>query len=288
MGAALGRRTFIKLVAAGGAAVSLPGCGARLGSGEPAWFFTRTERRTLEALAGTLVPEDVTVGAIGAHAVEYIDRFLAAFDNPTPSIYRGGPFSGRAPYPDPETGGPTDRYPRNAFSDLLPLSRLQEASFRILLHGSEAVPGATLNVPAVPAWPGLRTLYRQGLGALRAAARDRVGGFEALDADERLAAFDAGDPAFRSAVLTHLAEGMFCAPEYGGNPGGIAWRDYHYDGDSQPLGYSLYDRRTHTLRDRVDRPNQSRDPDLPGDGLDPGVVEQLTAMMQAVGGKRFF
>jgi hypothetical protein len=133
---------------------------------------------------------------------------------------------------------------------------------------------------------GLRALYREGLAQLRAAAPG--GDFAALDDASRLEAFDAAPPAFQEAVLSHLAEGMFCPPEYGGNRDGIAWRDYHYGGDSQPLGYTLWDRENERLYDRADRPNQSLDPALPNAGFEPAVVQMLEAMLLAQGGKRYF
>src|SRR5260221_13383655 len=119
---ALPRRTFLQLVAAGGAAVSLPWVDqdasgfvvirAPRGRLRPeAHFFTFGERRVVEEMAAAIVPEDRTVGARGTNAVEYIDRFLAAFENEVPTIYRGGPFSGREPFPDAHGGAATRRFP---------------------------------------------------------------------------------------------------------------------------------------------------------------------------------
>jgi len=291
----LPRRTFLKLVAASGAAAALPalpGCVTRarapgLAPGA-AHFFLPGERATAEALAEAILPEGETVGALGANAVEYIDRFLAAFESPVPAIFRGGPFSGRAPWPDPVTGAPGERWPENGFLEILPPTRLQELSFRILLYGSGSVPGGDRNAPIVPSWPGLRALYRAGIADLEAAAGGRARDFSALDFAARLAIFDAGAADFQEAFLTHLAEGMFGPPEYGGNPGGIAWRDYHYDGDSQPLGHTLFDRRTQTLTDRPDQPSLSPDPALPSGDLDPGVQALLASLVDALGGRRFF
>jgi hypothetical protein len=271
----IGRRAFLRLLGASGAAVGLGGlAGCRTPAPAPGpsvpHFLSAAERRTLEALASALIPEDETVGALEAGAVEYVDRFLAAFDAPVPDLYRGGPFSDRNPYPDPRTGRPGNGRPDNAFLEVLPPTRLQVQAFRQLLDGPK----------------GLRALYREGLAALEAAPADAE--FAALDADARLAAFDAAPRAFQEAVLSHLAEGMFCPPEYGGNRGAVAWRDYHYGGDSQPLGYTLWDREHERLHDRPDRPNQSLDPALPNQGFEPAVLQLLEAMVGAQGGRRYF
>jgi hypothetical protein len=290
----IGRRSFLWLLGAGGAAFGLGGlwgCRTPAGSGgasEIARFFSGAERRTLEALAAALIPEDETVGALGAGAVEYVDRFLAAFDAPVPDLFRGGPFSDRNPYPDARSGAAGGRRPANAFLEVIPPTRLQELAFRALLEGPGAAPGAILTASLLPAG-GLRGLYRQGLAGLESAAR--AGGaadFAALDDAARLALFDAAPRDFQDAVLSHLAEGMFCAPEYGGNRAGVAWRDYHYGGDSQPLGHTLWDAEHARLVDRPDSPNQTVDPALPNSGFEPEVLALLEAMVGAQGGKRYF
>ena len=79
-----GRRTFLKLVAAGGAAASLPGWLACNRSTSPpgtrvARFFQPEEWTLIESLADAILPGERGVGAVSAGAVEYIDRFLAAF-----------------------------------------------------------------------------------------------------------------------------------------------------------------------------------------------------------------
>ena len=102
-----------------------------------------------------------------------------------------------------------------------------------------------------------------------------------------LAAFDRTPPAFREALVRHIAEGMFSAPEYGGNLDTVGWRDYGYDGDSQPLGHTLYD-ASGTPRDRPDQPNQTIDPGDPADGFEPAVESFVELIARAQGGKRFF
>lgn len=287
------RRTFLQLMAAGGAAVSvpwLPGCSDRAGGTAPvARFFSAEERTVVEQLATVVVPEDQTVGAAGTHAVEYIDRYLALFDAPVPTIYRGGPFSGRTPFPDPVTGQPSDDFPDDAFLDILPPTRLQELSFRIEIFGSASVANGDINAPLVPPSPGLQALYRDGIDALNAfAATQGAASFADLDDEGKLAAFATTDPEFRDAFLQNLAEGMFGAPEYGGNRDTSGWRDYDYDGDSQPLGHTLYDSVSETLYDRADQPNQTLDPNRQNDGLEPAVESFVTAVALSQGGKRFF
>lgn len=289
------RRTVLKLLALAGTRAWIPaatGCGGDGGGASaaaPARFLTDAERETLEAMAGAILPEDETVGAVEAGAVEYVDRWLAAFDHPQPDVYRGGPFSGRTPYPDPVTGDAGRRFPPNRFREVLPLTRLQELAFRIELYGSADVPGGDVNAGVLPAWPGYRNLYRDGVAQLEQFARDR--GYARLadmPEDARLDALRSTPKAFRDGFVGHLCEGIFCDPIYGGNRDGIAWRDYHFDGDSHPLGHTLFDPVTGEPRDRPDQPNQTLDPALPNDGLEPDVERfiQLVAIFQD--GGRFF
>ena len=286
----LSRRRFLQLTAAGSAATALPwvpGCGDSSSSVAP-HYFDAAQRKIIESMASAISPEDETVGATGCDVVKYIDRTLAAFDAKPPFVYGGGPFSGREPFPDPETGDPTRRFPRNRFLEPLPLTRLQEASFRIELFGSDAVPNANINAPILPPTPGLRALYLEGIAELESAAAEMGADFASLDDDQRLAAFGMTSPDFQEALLLHVAEGMFAAPEYGGNPDGIGWQQHQYDGDSQPLGHTLFDRTTQTLRDRPDQPNQTADPNRPAGPFPPDIESFLTAITAAQGGRRFF
>ncbi len=212
-----------------------------------------------------------------------IDRYLAAFDGPTPLILRGGPFSGRWPFPDPDSGEPSGDFPRNDFLDVLPLTRLQDLAYRIELDGSAAVPGGDINAPLLPPSPGLRRLYRETLAALAAESDD----FPALDDAAVLARLGQTSTAFQTAFLRHLGEGMFGAPEYGGNAGGRGWADYAFDGDSQPLGHTLFD-ADGAPRDRPDQPNQSEDPNRPARAFSPEVERFITAITLGQGGTKFF
>jgi hypothetical protein len=46
------------------------------------------------------------------------------------------------------------------------------------------------------------------------------------------------DPAFLELLHGHCCEGMYGAPEYGGNRDGVGWAYLGRDGDVQPRGYS--------------------------------------------------
>jgi hypothetical protein len=180
----------------------MPGCGDSSSSSVAPHYFDAAQRKVIEAVASAISPEDETVGATGCDVVEYIDRTLAAFDAKPPFVYAGGPFSDREPFPDPESGDPTRRFPRNRFREPLPLTRLQEASFRIELFGSDAVPNGNINAPILPPSPGLRALYSDGIAALESAAAGMgAADFASLDDDQRLAAFGMTSPDFQDALL---------------------------------------------------------------------------------------
>jgi len=55
-----------------------------------------------------------------------------------------------------------------------------------------------------------------------------------------------------------------------------------------PLGHTLFDRTTQTLRDRPDQPNQTADPNRPAGPFPPDIESFLTAITAAQGGRRFF
>ncbi len=290
--APLRRRTLLRIVSAGGVIALAPwpsGCGNADPSGKPlARFLTPDEYRTLEALAEAIVPEGEQIGARGARSLDFIDFLLAAFDNDPPAIYARGPFSGRKPFPAAD-GGPSPDFPENDFETYRPLTRMQEHSMRIDLYGSESVSGGNINAPLVPAWPGLRAIYRAAAATLAAGAEAQgYADLAAVPLAERLGAIEATSPEFRSVFPVNVLQGMFAAPEYGGNADAVAWRDYQWGGDSQPLGYTFYDPATDTLRDNPEQPNQTLDPRWPGRPLEPEVEAFINTITIVQGGQRFF
>jgi len=180
----------------------------------PLWFSDE-EFRILRAVCDCLIPEDETPGAVSAGVPDYIDGLLGAFLVDPPRIWAGGPTSGRH-------GGEA------AFARFHRLSRLDELAWRTRIEGSRGLPEREFNGPVV----GLQERYRSGLAALGAEFCDLA----PEDQDERLRR--TGTHAFTVMVYEHCCEGMYGAPEYGGNRDGVGWRSIEFPGDVQPRGFS--------------------------------------------------
>lgn len=177
-------------------------------------FLTPDELSVLSTVVDRLVPPDGDhPGGSAGGAVSYIDRLLGAFAVDPPAIHGGGPFSGRA-------GG------QPAFSDFLELGPLEELAWRTRIEGSRGITEREFNGPVI----GLQQRYRDGLAAL--GTDFATCGGDAQDA--RLAAVED----FSELVYEHTCEGLYGAPEYGGNPSGVVWEAISYAGDRQPVGYT--------------------------------------------------
>jgi hypothetical protein len=179
----------------------------------PVWFSDE-DFVTLRAACAQLLPshEDAP-GAEEAGVAVYIDTLLGAFTFDPPRIWAGGPTSGRM-------GGDA------RFADFIPLGRLDELAWRMRLEGSRGLPEREFNGPVV----GLQEQYQAGLAGLG-------DDFARVDEAEQRRRLEA-DPAFRDLLYGHCCEGMYGAPEYGGNRNGIGWAAIGRDGDVQPRGYS--------------------------------------------------
>ncbi len=148
-----------------------------------------------------------------AGVADYIDGFLGAFLVDPPRIWAGGPFSGRA-------GGAA------SFLKWTPLTALDELAWRTRIEGSGGRPEREWNGPVI----GFQPRYRDGLAALG-------DDFCSLPADEQDARLDAaGD--FKALLYQHACEGMYGAPEYGGNRDQAGWVAIGFDGDVLPRGYT--------------------------------------------------
>ena len=128
----------------------------------------------------------------------------------------------------------------------------------------------TLDPVARIAWrrrlTGWQQQYRQGSATL-----DKLAGGDFTNAshakqDKILAG--SGASSFTSLLFQHTIEGLYAAPEYGGNRGLAGWKDIGFPGDIQPRGYTP---------DEVSR----------SDGPDPvdntGVVAEVLKLLGALG-----
>lgn len=177
-------------------------------------FLTGAERSVLAAAVDRLVPPaDGHPGAAALGAVDYVDGLLDAFSVDPPRIWAGGPFSGRA-------GG------TGTFDRFMELSPLEELAWRTRIEGSAGIPERERLGPVV----GWQARYRDGLAALGPDFSTLPG--EAQDA--RLAA----DEEFRDLLYEHAVEGVYAAPEYGGNRDLGGWVAIGFPGDVQPRGYT--------------------------------------------------
>ena len=152
-------------------------------------------------------------GALAGGVVDYIDGLLGAFTVDPPRIWARGPTSGRA-------GGEA------AFATFHPLSALDELAWRMRIEGSQGLPEREFNGPVV----GLQQRYREGLAALGS----DFPSLEGAEQDARLRA----DEQFVDLLYGHVCEGMYGAPEYGGNRNLSAWKAIGFDGDVQPRGWT--------------------------------------------------
>lgn len=286
----MSRREFLKIGAAGTAllvtGLGVEGCGEEAAA--PA-YFTAHERDTLAAAASRIVPTDATPGAAEAGVVDYIEQLLTAFDHNPPRIFAGGPFSGRQPYPDNTTGRPSVDVPANAFQRFVPLTRTKEIAWRVRIYGSDSVDGGDVNDAVLGPTKGLRRNYREGLAQLDGTSRQLHGAqFVALAGDRQDEVLKAVPQDFAALLLEHTLEGTYAAPEYGGNRRLIGWRANSFEGDNQPLGYSIYDASIGDYRERPDHPMSTANPDEDFKGLDAVAIEVVSTIALGIGGKQYF
>jgi hypothetical protein len=171
-------------------------------------FFTENEYAVVNAACERVIP-----GASEAAVADYIDGLLGAFAVDPPRIWAGGPFSGRH-------GGDA------GFGAFMPLSPMDELAWRTRIEGSRGIREREFNGPVV----GLQERYREGLAALG----DDFASLAPHIQGARLRVNDA----FTELLYEHACEGMYGAPEYGGNRGLAAWQAIGFEGDVQPRGYT--------------------------------------------------
>jgi hypothetical protein len=177
-------------------------------------FFTAHEAAVVEDATARIAPgprddpaEAGHPGAREADVTGYIDNVLSALPtlDDTPLIFAGGPWSNR------HTSGP------DMMARFIPLDAVAQIAWRRRITG----------------W---QQQYQAGIAALDKAAGDDFTKVSAARQDKILAGAPAA--AFRALLFEHTIEGLYAAPEYGGNRDLAGWTDISYPGDSQPRGYS--------------------------------------------------
>ena len=104
--------------------------------------------------------------------------------------------------------------------------QVARAALRHFENLRRGIPEREFNGPVV----GLQEIYRQGLADLGTEFCDRT----PVEQDGLLR----DHPEFTAVLYGHVCEGMYGAPEYGGNRDGSAWRAIGFDGDVQPRGWT--------------------------------------------------
>lgn len=258
--------------------VLLPGCSDTDTEVPGTGFFTNAERRAVNALANVVIPrEDGSPGGGDLGAAAYIERLLTAFDVDPPALFADGPFSGR-------TAAADGTRPPNDFARFRRIDRVTERAWRIKLYGSKSVEGGSLNAGIVQEVTGLRNLFKDGIGAAVREAKEPI---ETLSPEALRDVFGGLDSELQQAFIDLVPQAAFGAPEYGGNPQGAGWKLVRFEGDTQPLGFSIFDEKTGIYRDRPDVPMAGPGPARDPAPIDPETRKLLTAVVSFTNGKVF-
>ena len=235
----------LPIAVASAAVLGTEGCTSTAPPARTFRFFTGRQAAVVEAATARIAPgpsddpaEAGHPGAREADVTGYIDSMLGALgalDDAGPLVFAGGPWSNR------HTSGP----------DLM-------AHF------------ATLDPVGRIAWrrrlTGWQQQYRQGIATL-----NRLAGGDfttAGHAKQDKILVMAAASSFVSLLFEHTIEGLYAAPEYGGNRGLSGWKEIGFPGDIQPRGYTA---------DEVSR----------SDGHDPvdntGIVADVLKLLGSLG-----
>lgn len=197
-----------------------------------------------------------------------------------PPIWLHGRYSNRNAFPDFTTGQPSTRFPGDDFGSLpggfghfIALSPGQELSWRTQLYGPSALLGDASVSPAYKALvkngtisvpEGLRDVFAKGLAAFDSYSQALFGvGFAQATPQQQDIMLEAAGNVVLGGVFSNLTVpklapppeavalfvpisvntfmACFGMPEYGTAGGPPMWRWMLYEGDTQPLGNSIYD-----------------------------------------------
>jgi hypothetical protein len=204
----------LPIAVASAAVLGTEGCTSSAPPARTLHFFSSHQAAVVEAATARIAPgpaddpaEAGHPGAREADVTGYIDSMLGALGSldAVPPVFAGGPWSNR------HTSGP-DLMAR--FAALDPVGRI---AWRKRLTG----------------W---QQQYRQGIATL-----DRLagGGFtKAGPAKQDAILVMSAVSSFTALLFEHTVEGLYAAPEYGGNRGLAGWKEIGFPGDIQPRGYT--------------------------------------------------
>ena len=205
----------LPVAVASAAVLGAEGCTSSASSGRTLRFFTADQAAVVEAATARIAPgpaddpdEAGHPGAREADVTGYIDSMLGALgslDDAAPLVFAGGPWSNR------HTSGP------DLMAHFLPLDPVARIAWRRRLTG----------------W---QQKYRQGIATLDKLAGGDFTKASGAKQDEILVMSALSD--FVSLLFGHTIEGLYAAPEYGGNRGLAGWKEIGFPGDIQPRGYT--------------------------------------------------
>ena len=266
-------------------AIPLSGC-SESGTVVRDRFFAPDEEHALGALANAVLPPDDQPGGAALGAVEYINRLLVALEvaeGHAPDLYAGGPYSGRTPFAD-DSGKPSSNFPANAFLDRVPIDRVRLAAWKLKLYGSSGVSGGGPNDAVLGVVTGLRDMFRTNLATAMQASPTPL---DKLSPEDLESAFFGLDPDFRDVLVALVTQAAFAAPEYGGNPNLAGWNMVHFEGDSQPLGYSQFDSATQSYVERPEAPMSGPSTTSDPEPMDDETRAFIQSVVDATGGRTF-
>jgi Gluconate 2-dehydrogenase subunit 3 len=202
----------LPVAVASAAVLGTEGCTSSAPPARTLHFFSPHQAAVVEAATARIAPgpadDSAEAGHPGAREADvtgYIDVMLGAFEVAVPPVFAGGPWSNR------HTSGP-DLMAR--FAALDPVSRI---AWRNRLTG----------------W---QQQYREGIATL-----DRLAGGDftkAGHAKQDTILNTSAASSFLALLFEHTIEGLYAAPEYGGNQGLSGWKEIGFPGDIQPRGYT--------------------------------------------------
>jgi hypothetical protein len=205
----------LPLAVASAAVLGTEGCTSSASPGRILHFFPAGQAAVVEAATARIAPgpaddpaEAGHPGAREADVTGYIDSMLGALgslDDAAPLVFAGGPWSNR------HTSGP------DLMARFLALDPVGRIAWRRRLTG----------------W---QQQYRQGIATL-----DKLAGGDFTKASgakqDKILVMSALSN-FVSLLFEHTIEGLYAAPEYGGNRGLAGWKEIGFPGDIQPRGYT--------------------------------------------------